>query len=136
MTGPGAEKAGQAHSRRDSSRPPRAVAAGRRPGRVTVTFHEPGMPPAVPAARRAPEAWRSTLPGRGGQPKTDLPSRPLSGRTQTWELIVILLSLAVGALAIVFAAAGARAGTGVAGGVALGLAGAAIHKRRKETRDL
>ncbi|WP_154676246.1 hypothetical protein [Amycolatopsis benzoatilytica] len=85
---------------------------------MTVTFHEPDTPALRRTARPAA-----------------LPSRPMSGSTQTWQVIVVLLALTAGAAAIVFAAAGAIAGTGAAGGLALGLTGAVIRKRRKPTRS-
>ncbi|WP_156096325.1 hypothetical protein [Amycolatopsis jejuensis] len=108
------------------------------PGRVTVTFHEPGMPPPEPPApairSRARPAWP---PRKATRTPVELTSQALGDWKRTWQLIVILLVLIAGTGTVVFVTAGALAGIGTAGGLTVLLAhlvGVAIRRRQNGKR--
>lgn len=141
MTGPGAENAGQAYRRTGKSdtgdNRPYAVAVSQRPGRVTVTFHEPGMPQPAPAVPSPRPSTRPAYPSwKTARTSVELAARQPDGGTRPWQLIALLLTLLVGATAIVFATAGVLAGLATAGGVALvHVTGAVLRKRHTADRD-
>ncbi|SFQ49433.1 hypothetical protein SAMN05421854_113135 [Amycolatopsis rubida] len=141
MTVPGAENAGQAC--RQAEEPdigddrPYAVAVSQRPGRVTVTFHEPGMPPPAPVAPSPRPSTRPAYPSwKTAWTSVELAAQRPDGGTQPWQLIALLLILLAGATAIVFATAGVLAGLATASGVALvNVTGAVLRKRHAANRD-
>ncbi|MFD2469104.1 hypothetical protein [Amycolatopsis silviterrae] len=108
-----------------------------RPGRVTVTFHEPGMPCPVPPSPAPRPSTRPAYPSwKTAVTSVELAARQPDSGTRPWQLIALLLVLLVGATAIVFATAGALAGLATAGGVALvHVTGAVLRKRHTANRD-
>lgn len=141
MTVPGAENAGQAYRRTEKSDTgddrPYAVAVSQRPGRVTVTFHEPGMTQPAPATPSPRPSTRPAYPSwKTARTTVELAAQQPDGGTQPWQLIALLLTLLVGATAIVFATAGVLAGLATAGAVALvHVTGAVLRKWRTANRD-
>lgn len=139
MTVPGAENAGQACRRTEKpdirGDRPYAVAVSQRPGRVTVTFHEPGMPQPAPVVPSPRPTTRPAYPSwKTARTAVELAAQR-DGGTQPWQLIALLLVLLAGATAIVFATAGVLAGLATASGVALvHVAGAVLHKRHTANR--
>ncbi|WP_158684453.1 hypothetical protein [Amycolatopsis orientalis] len=108
-----------------------------RPSRVTVTFHEPGMPQPAPTAPSPRPSTRPAYPSwKTARTLVELAAGLPGGRTQSGQLIALLVLLLAGATAIVFATAGVPAGLATAGGVALvHVAGAVLRKRYTARRD-
>ncbi|GAB3365596.1 hypothetical protein ATK30_0611 [Amycolatopsis echigonensis] len=138
MTVPGAENAGQAPRRTEKPDTgddrPYAVTVSQHPGRVTVTFHEPGMPQLAPAVPSLRPSTRPAYPSwKTARTSVELAAQQPDGATQPWQLIAVLLTPLVGATAIVFATAGVPAGLATAGGVVLMQVAATVLRKRHTT---